>query len=139
MSNKNRMKRGKEKSTLPVEGQGGRIHKEAEQPDDLLRFSFRHFRSTEKFDYPKKNLDCYLPALLERLRDLSDMKVSEFRQNRSTALRIHTHGWEKTTEPSGYDRLSTQLQQCKPWQFCLFANEHGRVHGILIDEVFYVV
>jgi hypothetical protein len=37
---------------------------------------------------------------------------------------------------------------CKPqpawctyegWQFCLTANEHGRVHGIIIDDTFYVI
>jgi len=26
-----------------------------------------------------------------------------------------------------------------PYQFSLSSNEHGRVHGFLIDEVFYIV
>ena len=27
----------------------------------------------------------------------------------------------------------------KPWQFALSANEHGRVHGFLIQNRFYIV
>lgn len=49
------------------------------------------------------------------------------------------HDWQKTTEPDGYSELNEQLQGCEPWQFQLSANEHGRVHGILIDQVFYIV
>lgn len=67
------------------------------------------------------------------------MRVSEFRSTRHKSLRAHTHDWEKTSEKAGYSHLTEQLKQCEPWQFCLSANEHGRVHGILIDEVFYVV
>jgi hypothetical protein len=118
----------------------GRIHKQQQQPDDLLRFSFRHLSVTQKFNYPPaEDAKLYLQTLLERLKDLSSMPVSAFRANKSKSLRNHKHDWKSTSERDGYAHLDEQLQQCEPWQFCLSANPHGRVHGILVDEVFYVV
>jgi hypothetical protein len=37
-------------------------------------------------------------------------------------------------------RLSNEEQLVDtPYQFSLSTNEHGRVHGFFIDEVFYIV
>lgn len=117
-----------------------RVHKDRQLPDGLMRFSFRHYQKTEKFCQPPNGDNPgYSEKLLERLRDISSFTVSDFRKNQSKALRAHRHNWDETTEPNGYAHLSEQLRQCEPWQFSLSANEHGRVHGILIDEVFYVV
>lgn len=133
------MKQNKVKKQLLPES-SGRVHADRKLADDLLRFSFRHFMATEKFCYPpideKPN---YLGTLMERLRDVSGMRVSEFRSAKHKAIRAHRHEWPDTSEPDGYAHLNEQLKQCEPWQFCLSANEYGRVHGILIDEVFYVV
>lgn len=118
----------------------GSVHKAKALPDDLLRFSFRHYQPTEKFCLPDgAKSPAYAGTLLDRLREMSGMRISEFRSNKNKAIRAHTHNWPDTSEKDGYDHLSEQLQACEPWQFCLSANEHGRVHGILIDEVFYVV
>ncbi|OYV36500.1 MAG: hypothetical protein B7Z83_06025 [Thiomonas sp. 20-64-5] len=76
--------------------------------------------------------------MLDRLKHISNMKMSEFRQAGKT-LRSHPHDWGKTSEPNGYAHLSEQLQDCQTWQFSLARDELGRVHGILIDDVFYVV
>ncbi|AWY60224.1 hypothetical protein A8H35_02770 [Burkholderia thailandensis] len=73
------------------------------------------------------------------MKNISNLTVKEFRENKSSSLRIHTLKWAETSEPGGYAHLTEQLQQCEPWQFGLSVNEHGRVHGLLIDEVFYVV
>ena len=116
-----------------------RIHKSKELPDDLIRFSFRHFSTNDKFGFPETGVERYLPVLLDRLKCVSDYKVSDFRTNKSKSIRCHIHDWSRTTEPNGYSHLTSQLQECEPWQFCLSANEHGRIHGILIDEVFYVI
>ena len=118
----------------------GRVHRQNKLPDDLLRFSFRHLAATDKFGHThKSDANAYLGQLLDRLQSLSGMKLSEFRSNKDRALRAHTHNWPETTERMGYSHLSEQLRDCEAWQFQLSANEHGRVHGILIDEVFYVV
>lgn len=132
------MTKGIHKRDLP--SSTGSIHKAKALPDDLLRFSFRHFQTTAKFDLPEQHTKPeYLDRLLYRLKDVSDYTVKKFRTEKNQSLRAHRLDWNDTTQPDGFAHLSEQLQQCEAWQFCLSANEHGRVHGILIDEVFYVV
>jgi hypothetical protein len=117
----------------------GTVHKARSLPDDLVRFSFRHFQQTDKFCLPDAgDKPHYVPTLLDRLRDVSGMRISEFRQA-AHALRSHPHQWDKTTEKDGYAHLNEQLRDCEPWQFALSQQANGRVHGILIDDVFYVV
>lgn len=125
----------------PLQEGGGSVHKLKELPDDLVRFSFRHFTETGKFCAPAgAKGGTYMGVLLGRLKDVSGMRMSEFMNPQNNkALRSHSHDWAETTETKGYKHLSKQLQGCTPWQFSLSVNEHGRVHGILIDNVFYVV
>jgi hypothetical protein len=118
---------------------GGSVHKSKGLPDDLVRFSFRHYTPCEKFDLPDGvRTGPYVEALLERMREISGMRLSEFMRPGNT-LRSHHHDWHDTSEQEGYKHLSKQLQGCSPWQFSVSSNAHGRVHGILIDDVFYVV
>ena len=124
----------------PLPTSAGSVHKQRALPDDLLRFSFRHYQETTKFCLPDgAKSPAYAGTLLERMREVSSLRVSEFRSTRHKSLRAHPHEWADTSEKDGYAHLTEQLKQCEPWQFCLTANAHGRVHGILIDEVFYVV
>lgn len=116
----------------------GAIHRLRKIPVDLVRFSFRHLTFNDKFQLPQANQGRYLQIFLERLRDISSMKVAEIKAS-GKGLRCHSIDWRGTTEPGGYAHLSQQLQDCEPRQFSLTANEYGRVHGILIDNVFYVV
>src|ERR687891_720832 len=67
------------------------------------------------------------------------MTVSEYRSNKNRSLRAHKHDWPKISEPNGYAHLNAQFKECESWEVWLTANECGRVHGILVDEVFYVV
>lgn len=127
-------------SKPPLPQAAGSVHKAKEIPDDLVRFSFRHYTPSDKFCLPAAERAIpYLQVLLDRLRDVSGLRVSDFQRDRNRTLRSHSHDWATTTEQEGYTHLSQQLQGCTPWQFSLTANEHGRVHGLLIDEVFYVV
>lgn len=104
-----------------------------------MRFSFRYFQG----DHPAfsiRNRDgSYLAKLLERLKALSAMTAEEVRTNKSKALRAHTILWMETSQPRGFAQLHEQLQAEQPWQFEVSANEHGRVHGFFIDEIFFVV
>lgn len=83
--------------------------------------------------------DGYLVKFLERCRDLSTFTVREFRENKSRALRAHLLTFKDTTEPDGFVTLNEQLRQNEAWQFELTSNEHGRIHGLLIDDTFFVV
>lgn len=114
------------------------MHGLSEIPDDLIRFSFKYINFCEK--YPLKgNDDSYFKCLFNRLQAISHMKTIEFRTNKDKSLRAHKHIWPETTEPEGFSHLNDRLKQAEPWQFQLSSNAHGRVHGILVDEVFYIV
>jgi hypothetical protein len=104
-----------------------------------LSFSFRYFVSRPPFVVPGGS-PTYLPALLERLRDLCTLTATELRANRHRALRCHRIEWADTTEPTGFAHLNPTLRaQAHPYQFSLSSNEHGRVHGFFAGDVFYVV
>lgn len=118
----------------------GKIHKRYNLPEDHIRFSFKYLDS-EHDKFHLKNVDNkYLEILLDRLKAISSMKINEFRMAGNKSLRSHSIDWNETTEPQGFTHLKNeQLRQCEPWQFELTSNKHGRVHGILLDEIFYVV
>lgn len=109
-------------------------------PDNLLRFSFRFWESTRKFGHGRNaDASSYLHQLLQRFQTLSSLQVKEFRSSKGKALRAHRHEWARTTQTEGFSGLATEWEGYEAWQFQVTANQHGRVHGILIDEVFYVI
>ena len=81
----------------------------------------------------------YTQKLMQRMRDLSSWTVSRFVNVPDKALRNHRHDWSRTARPNGFEHLNEQFRAYPGWQFCLTANEHGRVHGILIDDTFHVI
>lgn len=116
-----------------------KIRKPDVQTDLRIRFSFAYFAETEKFSLPDSRKTDYLRKLFEQLRNLSQWKISEFR-NKGKGIRAHCIKWKDTTEPNGFAHLNNeQLKEAEPWQFQLSSNEYGRIHGFLIDNVFYVV
>lgn len=108
-------------------------------PDGQVLFSFRHIDfSNDKF----ATADCkenYLQKFLERLRDVCGMLMSELRTNKSKSLRAHGITWADTAQPTGFTTLNSQLSDCDAFQFELTQAEHGRVHGFLLHNTFYVV
>ena len=106
----------------------------------IMRFSFK---CLDLVSNPKFGLhhcaNGYLPKLLERLRDVCALKELDFRSSRSPALRAHQIDWEKTSEPGGFSCLNEQLRAIKAWQFEITSNAHGRVHGFLLEDTFYIV
>ena len=117
----------------------GKIQNRTILPDAFLKFSFKFLDLNHDKFCTARCQDGYLDKLLQRLKDVSGLPVREFRANRSKALRCHPIEWSDTTERDGFTSLNEQLRGEEPWQFELTANEHGRVHGLLIDETFYVV
>lgn len=119
----------------------GRIPAPTPPPEPTLKFSFKLLDLHTKQGKFCTTLckDGYIVKFLERCRDLSRFTVREFRENKSRALRAHLLTFTDTTEPAGFMMLNEQLRQNEAWQFELTANEHGRIHGLLIDDTFYVV
>ena len=83
--------------------------------------------------------DGYVRVLMKRLKELEGWTVNEFIGKQNKTLRNHRHDWAKTARPNGFSNLPQQWQDYPGWQFCLTANEYGRVHGVLKDDAFYVV
>lgn len=108
------------------------------KPPQGISFSFKYYQdSHSKFSGGEKETVYWL-TLLSRLKALSSLSAQELLLNRSSALRCHPIKWEDTTE-SGF-RLPNEEQLVDvPYQFSISSNEHGRVHGFFINEVFYIV
>ncbi|WP_197703888.1 hypothetical protein [Cohaesibacter sp. ES.047] len=113
--------------------------KAAVADDDILRFSFKFFDATDVEVCPAEFQAGYTQTLMDRLKSLSSWRVSDFTGNRSRSIRSHPINWDKTSRPDGFVQLNEQYQAYTPYQFCLSANEYGRVHGFLIGSCFYVV
>lgn len=128
---------GRIKKTQPPSEVGG--IKKPTLPENLLRFSFKFFDGSDDELCPPAFPDGYTRKLMERMRGLSSWTVSQFETQFDKAVRNHRHDWVKTSRPDGFACLNEQFQAYPGWQFQLTANEHGRVHGIIIDNTFYVI
>ena len=110
--------------------------------DEELRFSFKYYDDSDSELCPPLFHENYTQVLMRRLKNLSSMKMKEFTtqfSSRGSALRIHKHDWSETSRPQGFLHLPKHLAGSEGWQFQLTANEHGRVHGIIIGHTFYVI
>lgn len=102
-------------------------------------FSFRLFSNDEHMCPAEDHPQGYTQKLMERLKDLSGWTLGEFIQNRSKALRSHQIFWPDTARPEGFAQIPAQAREGEAWQFSITANEYGRVHGLLVGNVFHVV
>jgi hypothetical protein len=117
----------------------GRIPPAMPPPEEDLRFSFKHIDLQQgKFSVDRCRKG-YLHCFLDRLRAVCRIRVQEFRTNRSPSLRAHRICFAETSEPNGFAHLNEQLRAEEAWQFEITSNKHGRVHGLLVDDTFYVV
>lgn len=109
------------------------------EPDQrMIRFSFKYTDfSKDKFKFDHCG-GGYLTKLISRFKDLSSWCVGDFCANRSDALRAHPIKWNKTTEKNGFS-LPEHLKDSTPFQFQISRNEHGRVHGFIIGNTFFIV
>ena len=108
------------------------------KPPQGISFSFKYYQDNHnKFSCIKKGVSYWL-TLLDRLKALSSLTAQELLADRSSTLRCHPIKWEETSE-SGFGLLHEQQLVDPPYQFSLSSNEHGRVHGFLINETFYIV
>lgn len=103
-------------------------------------FSFKHLSLTEKFT-PRAMDGQYVVKLTERMKALCSMDGRELRMGGHHSLRCHAIEFSGTTEPEGFSELPGPLKKegVQPFQFSVSSNEHGRVHGFFIGDIFYVV
>jgi hypothetical protein len=109
------------------------------QVDPELKFSFRFFDNSDSEICPAAFRDGYTQSLMQRMKDLSSWTVKKFTGSMDKSVRNHSHDWGKTARPAGFANLNSHFRDYPGWQFCISANEHGRVHGIIMDDTFYVI
>jgi hypothetical protein len=103
-----------------------------------ISFAFKYYQEDHnKFSCNEKGSTYWL-TLINRLKALSGLSNQELLVNRSSTLRCHPIKWEDTSE-KGFGLPNEEQLVDTPYQFSLSSNEHGRVHGFFIDEVFYIV
>lgn len=103
-----------------------------------ISFSFKYYQAKHhKFSCNEKAAPYWL-TLMDRLKDISGLSNRELLVNRSSMLRSHPIRWENTSE-DGFGLPNEEQLVGTPYQFSLSSNEHGRVHGFLIDQIFYIV
>lgn len=108
------------------------------KPQQGISFSFKYYQDNHnKFSSREKGATYWL-TLIDRLKALSGLSNQELLVNRSGTLRCHPIKWEDTSE-NGFGLANEEQLVDTPYQFSLSSNEHGRVHGFFIDEVFYIV
>jgi hypothetical protein len=125
------------KTSVPKDSTSG-IKSTKLMPHQGISFSFKYYQADQnKYACVEKEAVYWL-TLLERLKALSGLTAQEVLINRSSALRCHPIRWEDTDE-SGFGLPNEEQLVDTPYQFSLSSNEHGRVHGFFINEVFYLV
>ena len=110
-------------------------------PDDLLRFSFKFFDADHPEFHCKDREAEYHQKLLERIKELSREKVSSLTNRKSDrVLRFHRIDFgDARVSQTGFGIGGWEEYDEDARQFSLSKAEHGRVHGFLIENVFYVV
>lgn len=121
------------KKTKTPDAAGSGI-KRSKDDDAILRFSFRLFDGTDAEMCPEEFSAKYTRTLMERLRDLSSWKVGAFVTQYNKTIRNHPIEWNDTSRPDGFAHLNEQYKAYPAYQFSLSVNEHGRVHGLIIDD-----
>lgn len=106
--------------------------------EDRLTLSFRYLDTTHPaFSVARCDRE-YFRLLLSRLREITSLSAGEFRSQRAGTLRIHPINFgdrRVSVRTFGIHEADADEQG---WQFALSANEHGRVHGFLVGDTFFV-
>jgi hypothetical protein len=108
-------------------------------PEPEIRYSFKYLDTSHpRFQVAHRD-GGYFRVLLARLRELSAIRISEFRSSRSGTLRVHRIDFgDQRVAVRGFGIPGGAGFDRHAWQFSLSANEHGRVHGFLVEDTFYV-
>ena len=133
---KKKFKKPKHKKTSPIAKAKEEI---TINQSDFLSFSLKYFQiKTPKFCFDNCNNHYYI-NLLERLKSLCSITITDFYNNRSASLRSHKIDWNDSSVTEKSFGLANEDQLVSvPYQFQISANEYGRVHGFIINNTFYI-
>jgi hypothetical protein len=107
--------------------------------DGLISFSFKYLSAPSKFTWKDQDT-AYYTHVIDRLTGLSSLRQSDLFSDRSNSLRAHPINWsESRVTENGFGIPNGDEYDESAYQFTISEHEHGRVHGFVIDTVFYVV
>lgn len=106
--------------------------------EDRLHFSFKYLCTDhERYSYSSKDTE-YFMKVLERMKGLCCISALEFKTKPTKTWRNHKVDWRDTSENSFGLPNEEQLVE-EVWQFSISANEHGRVFGFFVGNIFNIV
>lgn len=132
------MRKSKIKPAKVISG-SDRIVPSTVNKNEPVSFNFRRLKTEgDKFVYKDKDAS-YFNKLIERIRDVCSMTRLDMTIRNARSLRCHKIPFEdeKVTE-EGFGNVGDDVCD-DAWQFQLSSNEHGRVHGYFVGNIFYIV
>lgn len=117
----------------------GQQFKKTQVSEQKISFSFLYFDPKDEELCPRSYRDGYVFALMERLRVLSNWTVMEFVSKYQKNIRNHKIDWSDTSRATGFVRMKSEHKAAEAYQFCVDDHNFGRVHGIFVGDVFFVV
>lgn len=127
---------------LPEEVLKKQLEEAKSESNANVQFSLAFFdRHTEIFNLGNERSDCkavegeWFISLLDVLRDISNMSMKDFRTNisRNKTYDPHPPDWGNSNTP-----MPLGSENMEWFQFRLNKSK-GRVYGIIVDAVFYIV
>ncbi len=112
------------------------------EKDLTMVFSFQYLDCvTEEFCINESVPSSYFVKLYERLKELSRMTMKEFTSTKTKALRNHPIDFSDSKVLKNCFGIPNedQIVGDSAWQFSISKDEHGRVAGFIIGQVFYIV
>ena len=88
----------------------------------LIKYSFKYVDQQNACFFPNfGDYDSnYLINLVNRLKSISHLTMTELLTNRSSALRAHPINWDGTSQTNGFTHMRIEIET--PYQFELTAN-----------------
>jgi len=99
--------------------------------------SFKYYDFSGKYS-PLLRDGTYMGCVLDRFKEICRLSRQELVAGGDT-WRCHKIPWDKTADPAGFASVPpSQLQDVEAMQISLGLTD-GRMHGIFVDDIFFVV
>ncbi len=118
---------------------GSRFVKPTTVDDSVhVSFNFKNLtQKTDKFKYSDQRVN-YFIKLLQRLVDVCKMPKHDLILRNANGLRCHPIDFVRDNVSERTFGLGQDIDD-DAWQFQISSNQHGRVHGYFVTNVFYIV
>lgn len=119
---------------------GSNIDRVVDFANDNCSFSFKYLQ-LEDTTFPAEHTDAtYYYKIVERLKALSSMAVSDLLTSRSDALRCHPIDWnDNRVSRNGFGIPREEELYDRPYQISVSQEAYGRLHGFFTGNIFNLV